>query len=46
MKRKKMALAGERTPVCMSESSMKRDFIAKVRGLIFDGHLKNKQIKL
>ena len=44
--KKKLALSGQQVPFCVSKSSSKNGFIAKIRGSIFDGSLKNKKLKI
>ena len=44
--KRELALKGLRVPVCVGNSYQKKSFIAKLRGTIFDGSLKNKGIGL
>ena len=44
--KKKLALSGQKVPICVGNSSSKNGFIAKIRGSIFDGSLKNKKMKI
>ena len=44
--KKKLALSGQKVPICVCKSSSKNGFIAKIRGSIFDGSLKSKTLKI
>lgn len=44
--KKKLALSGKDVPICVGRSTSKNIFIAKLRGTIFDGSLKNKNLSL
>lgn len=47
MEEKKMlALDGKDVPLCVGRTAKKNSFIAKIRGSIFDGSLKNKKLSL
>lgn len=41
-----LALQGKKVPICIGNSRRKNSFIAKLRGTIFDGSLKNKKLNL
>ena len=44
--KKTLALAGKKVPICINRNSSKNSFIAKIRGSIFDGSLKNKKFSI
>lgn len=44
--KKALVLAGKDVPLCVGESRKKNSYIAKLRGTIFDGSLKNKNINI
>ena len=44
--KKSLALSGQKVPLCVGKASSKNGFIAKIRGSIFDGSLKNKKLKI
>ena len=44
--KKALVLAGKNVPLCIGESSNKNSYIAKLRGTIFDGSLRKKNISL
>lgn len=44
--KKVLALEGKDVPICVGRSTDKNTFIAKLRGTIFDGSLKNKKLSL
>lgn len=44
--KKALILAGKDVPLCVGESRNKNSYIAKLRGTIFDGSLKNKNISI
>ena len=43
--KKELIRSGQYAPICMSNSPKILSFIAKFRGSIFDGYLKDKRIK-
>ena len=45
-KKKRLALSGQKVPICVGNSSSKNGFITKIRGSIFDGSLKKKEMKI
>ena len=44
--KKELFFKGKTVPICVGKNSQKNTFIAKLRGTIFDGSLKNKRISL
>ena len=44
--KKELALSGKDVPICIRGTDLKNSFIAKIRGSIFDGSLKNKKLSI
>lgn len=44
--KRQLALSGKNVPVCVSKDNEKISFIAKIRGSIFDGNLKEKTLRI
>lgn len=44
--KKALALSGKDVPLCVGKNASKNSFIAKIRGSIFDGSLKNKKFSI